>query len=196
MIGGIELDVLIGTGLYTLATAHTGVGGFEILRGYKETIEERTDDVALGPRKPSGDGVEPTSSVDYIVDNLIDTRDGIDEFLLLFLLWIDIEPRQADVGFGHLYGITQGAGPPFLSHIVAENLGGHACIVATGGNEVEVFNMLDLHLLDESLHERRNTPTIAGEDEPQTLTVFQLVVHLAPYLVGDETECVGHLPRV
>ena len=78
MITGIQTDILIRASLNTTATSNTRFIGLEVLGVDEEAVEERTNDTALGPSKASRNGVEPTTPVDDIIDNLIHTTDGID----------------------------------------------------------------------------------------------------------------------
>ena len=78
MIMGIQTDILIRASLNTTAASDTRVIGLEVLGVDEEAVEERTNDMTLGPSKASRNGVEPTTPVDDIIDNLIHTTDGID----------------------------------------------------------------------------------------------------------------------
>lgn len=62
-------DVGIWTGLDTSATTSTGVGGLEMTGSDEETVEERTDDMALGPLQRTWYSVEFGTAVYDAVDD-------------------------------------------------------------------------------------------------------------------------------
>lgn len=186
-----EADIAEGACLDTYTATHTLVVDLEMARIDEETVEEGAHDVALGPWHGARKGVKPASAVYDVVYDLVHAVGHGVEFALLFGLGVYIKSWQAYVGFGHLNSISQLAQPAFACHDVAEYLGSHACIVAAGGDEVEVTDVVDTHLADELLDEWRHAPSVGGEYEAEPLAVLEGVVHVGAQFVGDETEGVA-----